>query len=160
MVYSLNYVAGEERGNIVSKETFPISVSMKSDGSIEVLSESGLVSFRSGGCNTVYNYGSQLPHRDSGKYEKDLDSERERMEFRLAGEPGDGVRGYLSEGVRLDVEYHPERDMHVVTSGDDNIGYIDRRDARRYEEFSPTDFYIKAAESVSGKNVITMIAFK
>lgn len=63
VVYSLNYVAGEERGNIVSKETFPISVSMKSDGSIEVLSESGLVSFRSGGCNTVYNYGSQLPHR-------------------------------------------------------------------------------------------------
>lgn len=97
---------------------------------------------------------------DSGKYEKDLDNERERMEFRLAGEPGDGVRGYLSEGVRLNVEYQPERDMHIVMSGDDYIGYIDRRDARRYEEFSPTDFYIKAAESIGGKNVITMIAFK
>jgi hypothetical protein len=63
VVYYLNYAAGEERGNIVSKGTFPISVAMKSDASIEVLSESGLVSFRSGGCSTVYNYGSQLPHR-------------------------------------------------------------------------------------------------
>ena len=63
VVYSLNYSAGEEREIVTSKGIFPISVSMKSDGSIEVLSETGLVSFRSGGCSTVYSYGSQQPHR-------------------------------------------------------------------------------------------------
>lgn len=108
----------------------------------------------------VWAFKKLIVAADSGKYEKDLDSERERMEFKLAGEPGDGVRGYLSEGVRLNAEYQPERDMHVVMSGDDYVGYIDRRDARRYEEFSPTDFYIKSVESVDNKNVVTMIAFK
>lgn len=97
---------------------------------------------------------------DSGRYEKDVDSDRERMEFILAGEPGDGVRGYLSEGVRLDVEYHPESDMHVVTSGTDYVGYIDRRDARKYEEFSPTDYYIKKTESINNKYAVTIIVFK
>ena len=70
MVYSLNYSAGEERGNITSQGTFPLAVTMKNDGSVEVLSESGLVSFRSGGCNTVYSYGTRTPHRfyQGGKY--------------------------------------------------------------------------------------------
>ena len=70
VVYTHNYSAGEERGNITSQGTFPLSVTMKSDGSVEVMSESGLVSFRSGGCNTVYTYGTRTPHRfyQGGKY--------------------------------------------------------------------------------------------
>ena len=63
VVYSLNYSAGEERGYITSKGTSPLSVAEKTDGSVEVLSESGLVSFRSGGCNTVYLYGVRTPHK-------------------------------------------------------------------------------------------------
>ena len=70
VVYSLNYSAGEERAKVVSQSTFPISVSKKNDGSVEILSETGLVSFRSGGCNTVYSYGSRVPYKfhQSDKY--------------------------------------------------------------------------------------------
>ena len=70
VVYSLNYSAGEERAKVVSQSTFPISVSKKNDGSVEILSETGLISFRSGGCNTVYSYGSRVPYKfhQSDKY--------------------------------------------------------------------------------------------
>ena len=70
VVYSLNYSAGEERAKVVSQSTFPISVSKKNDGSVEILSETGLVSFRSGGCNTVYSYGLRVPYKfhQSDKY--------------------------------------------------------------------------------------------
>ena len=96
---------------------------------------------------------------DSGQYEKDVDSDRERMEFVLAGEPENDVKGYLAEGVKVDIEYAPERDMHVVTSGPDYVGFIDRRDVRRYEEFSPTSYYVKKTETVNGKIAVTIIVF-
>lgn len=96
---------------------------------------------------------------DSGQYENDVDSDRERMEFVLAGEPENDVKGYLAEGVKLDIEYAPERDMHVVTSGPDYVGFIDRRDVRRYEEFSPTSYYVKKTETVNGKIAVTIIVF-
>jgi hypothetical protein len=63
VVYSLNYSAGEERGSVTSNGNFPLSSVRKNDGSIEILSESGLVSFRSGGCNNIYYYGSLTPHK-------------------------------------------------------------------------------------------------
>ncbi len=97
---------------------------------------------------------------DSEKYEQDLESDRERMEFVLAGEPEHDVQSYLSEGVRLDIAYSPERDMHTVTSGQDYVGYIDRRDTRRYENFSPTSYYVKNVESINNKIAVTIIVFK
>ena len=108
----------------------------------------------------VWLFKKIIVEADKGKYENDLNSDRERDEFVLAGEAGDGVLGYLSEGVKLDIEYNPDRDMHTVTSGDDYIGYIDRRDVRRYEALSPTSYYIKKIESINNKNSVTIIVFK
>lgn len=70
VVYTLNYSAGEERSKVVSQNAFPLSVAKKNDGSVEILSETGLISFRSGGCNTVYSYGSRVPYKffQSDKY--------------------------------------------------------------------------------------------
>ncbi len=70
VVYTVNYSAGEERSRITSRNVFPLAVAEKNDGSIEILSETGLVSFRSGGCNTVYSYGARTPYKfyQSDKY--------------------------------------------------------------------------------------------
>ena len=98
---------------------------------------------------------------DSGKYEADLESDRERKEFVLAGVPSNDAKDYLKEGVKLDMEYSPERDMHTITtSGDEYVGYIDRRNAREYEEFSPTTAYVKSVELIDERYVVTAIMFK
>jgi len=97
---------------------------------------------------------------DSSHYDDDVASDRERMEFTLAGEPGQEVRNYLAEGVKVDMEYSPDRDMHTVTSGNDYVGYIDRRNAKAYEAFSPTTAYVKKIETIDGRCVVTIITFK
>ena len=108
----------------------------------------------------IWAFKKLIVMADSGQYENDLDSDRERMEFVLAGEPENDVQSYLSEGVKLDIEYSPDRDMHTVTSGTDYVGFIDRRDTRRYEAFSPTSYYVKKTETVNGKIAVTIIVFK
>lgn len=70
VVYSLNYSAGEERSKVVSYSAFPLSVAKKNDASVEILSETGLISFRSGGCNSIYSFKSRIPYKfyQSDKY--------------------------------------------------------------------------------------------
>ena len=98
---------------------------------------------------------------DSGKYEDDIESDRERREFVLAGIPSNEAKGYLKEGVKLDMEYSPGRDMHTITTaGNEYVGYIDRRNAKEYEAFSPTTAYVKKVDLVDDKYVVTAIMFK
>lgn len=63
VVYTLNYSVGEERSKVTYSNVFPLSVVKKSDNSIEILSESGLVSFRNGGSNLIYSYGARVPEK-------------------------------------------------------------------------------------------------
>ena len=70
VIYSLNFSAGEERSKVTAFNAFPLSSAGKNDGSIEIVSDTGLVSFRNGGCNVIYSYGSHTPYKvfQSDKY--------------------------------------------------------------------------------------------
>jgi len=70
VVYNLNYSVGEERSKVTSLNAFPYSAAGKNDGSVEIVSDTGLVSFRNGGSNAVYSYGSRTPYKfyQSDKY--------------------------------------------------------------------------------------------
>lgn len=57
-VINLNYRAGEERKVVCAENRFPMDAKVKSDSTLEVVTDLDIITFRSEGFNSIYSYGS------------------------------------------------------------------------------------------------------
>ena len=57
-VINLNYRAGEERKVVCAENRFPMDAMVKSDSTLEVVTDTDIITFRSDGFNSIYSYGS------------------------------------------------------------------------------------------------------
>ncbi len=97
---------------------------------------------------------------DIAQYNDAVDSDRERISFKLAGLPDDEAKGYLAEGVKLDFEFNDASNMHTIRSGQDYVGYIDPRDVKAFEKFFPEEGYVEKFEYIDEEPKVTAIFFK
>ena len=97
---------------------------------------------------------------DISQYNDAVDSDRERMSFKLAGIPDDEAKGYLAEGIKLDFELSDESSMITIRAGQDYVGYIDPRDVKPFEKFFPHEGYVESFEYVDEQPKVTAIFFK
>jgi len=60
-VVTFYYQSGKEKTNVSYEESYPLAVCSKSDGSVEIITETGLKSFRSGGVNEIFTFSAFTP---------------------------------------------------------------------------------------------------